>query len=93
VRVGLPASERIGPVAQWLEPTAHNGLVGGSNPPGPTTQCDANRCFPGSLTNSLQFAAFPRIQMRDGGLCRRLRSRDARDLDQVVIVGAGRSGG
>jgi hypothetical protein len=37
VRVGLPASERIGPVAQWLEPTAHNGLVGGSNPPGPTT--------------------------------------------------------
>ena len=36
VRVGLPASERIGPVAQWLEPTAHNGLVGGSNPPGPT---------------------------------------------------------
>src|SRR5215467_10125224 len=36
VRVGLPASARIGPVAQWLEPTAHNGLVGGSNPPGPT---------------------------------------------------------
>ena len=25
-----------GPVAQRLEPTAHNGLVGGSNPPGPT---------------------------------------------------------
>jgi hypothetical protein len=39
VRVGLPASEGVGPVAQWLEPTAHNGLVGGSNPPGPTTQC------------------------------------------------------
>src|SRR6516164_3404337 len=37
VRVGLPASARIGPVAQWLEPTAHNGLVGGSNPPGPTS--------------------------------------------------------
>src|SRR5215831_9498810 len=36
MRVGLPAPERIGPVAQWLEPTAHNGLVGGSNPPGPT---------------------------------------------------------
>ena len=30
------ASEGAGPVAQWLEPTAHNGLVGGSNPPGPT---------------------------------------------------------
>src|SRR5262245_58728517 len=27
---------RLGPVAQWLEPTAHNGLVGGSSPPGPT---------------------------------------------------------
>src|SRR5579875_3901119 len=25
-----------GPVAQWSEPTAHNGLVGGSSPPGPT---------------------------------------------------------
>ena len=31
-----PAALRSGPVAQWLEPTAHNGLVGGSNPPGPT---------------------------------------------------------
>src|ERR1700752_4304763 len=30
-------SEDAGPVAQWLEPTAHNGLVGGSSPPGPTT--------------------------------------------------------
>src|SRR5262245_47158248 len=28
---------RAGPVAQWLEPTAHNGLVGGSSPPGPTS--------------------------------------------------------
>jgi hypothetical protein len=27
---------RHGPVAQWLEPAAHNGLVGGSSPPGPT---------------------------------------------------------
>jgi hypothetical protein len=26
-----------GPVAQRLEPTAHNGLVGGSSPPGPTS--------------------------------------------------------
>ncbi len=25
-----------GPVAQWLEPAAHNRLVGGSSPPGPT---------------------------------------------------------
>ncbi len=26
-----------GPVAQWLEPTAHNGLVVGSSPTGPTS--------------------------------------------------------
>ena len=25
-----------GPVAQWLEPAAHNGLVAGSSPAGPT---------------------------------------------------------
>src|SRR5262249_46737323 len=31
------APRRTGPVAQWLEPTAHNGLVGGSSPPGPTS--------------------------------------------------------
>ncbi len=28
---------RQGPVAQWLEPAAHNRLVGGSSPSGPTT--------------------------------------------------------
>ncbi len=27
----------VGPVAQWLEPAAHNGLVGGSSPSRPTT--------------------------------------------------------
>src|ERR1700730_4845190 len=32
-----PGKRRIGTVAQWLEPTAHNGLVGGSSPPGPTS--------------------------------------------------------
>ena len=26
----------FGPVAQWLEPAAHNGLVAGSSPAGPT---------------------------------------------------------
>jgi hypothetical protein len=31
-----PPASCLGPVAQWLEPTAHNGLVGGSSPPGPT---------------------------------------------------------
>jgi hypothetical protein len=46
--VGLPAPERIGPVAQWLEPTAHNGLVGGSNPPGPTNKINSLWTFPRS---------------------------------------------
>src|SRR5690349_13327954 len=27
----------VGPVAQWSEPAAHNGLVGGSSPSRPTT--------------------------------------------------------
>jgi hypothetical protein len=31
-------AEINGPVAQRLEPTAHNGLVGGSSPPGPTNE-------------------------------------------------------
>src|SRR5271154_3997520 len=37
----LPAASRqfpAGPVAQWLEPAAHNGLVAGSSPAGPTNQ-------------------------------------------------------
>jgi hypothetical protein len=32
-----PLRKSRGPVAQWLEPTAHNGLVAGSSPAGPTT--------------------------------------------------------
>jgi hypothetical protein len=35
-RVSRPATLR-GPVAQWLEPAAHNGLVPGSSPGRPTT--------------------------------------------------------
>jgi hypothetical protein len=35
-----------GPVAQWLEPAAHNGLVGGSSPPGPTTHSFELGIFP-----------------------------------------------
>lgn len=31
---------RVGPVAQWLEPAAHNRLVGGSSPSGPTITID-----------------------------------------------------
>jgi hypothetical protein len=35
----------VGPVAQWLEPAAHNGLVGGSSPPGPTIFKGLARAF------------------------------------------------
>src|ERR1700722_11055023 len=31
-----PFRHSRGPVAQWLEPAAHNGLVAGSSPAGPT---------------------------------------------------------
>src|ERR1700719_3027780 len=38
----LPAASKgplaAGPVAQWLEPAAHNGLVAGSSPAGPTNE-------------------------------------------------------
>jgi hypothetical protein len=33
-----PAATPAGPVAQWLEPAAHNGLVAGSSPAGPTIE-------------------------------------------------------
>ena len=32
-----------GPVAQWLEPAAHNGLVAGSSPAGPTSEASRIR--------------------------------------------------
>src|ERR1700722_15310220 len=56
---------RQGPVAQWLEPAAHNGLVGGSSPPGPTTH-SRKLCVSGpSLVNIRYFnglgAIFRRI--------------------------------
>ncbi|MEY9463511.1 hypothetical protein ABH973_003924 [Bradyrhizobium ottawaense] len=38
-RPRVPASRlAAGPVAQWLEPAAHNGLVAGSSPAGPTKE-------------------------------------------------------
>jgi hypothetical protein len=35
--VKLHYADEVGPVAQWLEPAAHNRLVVGSSPTGPTT--------------------------------------------------------
>src|SRR4051794_5117569 len=34
----VPRQRAAGPVAQWLEPAAHNGLVAGSSPAGPTNE-------------------------------------------------------
>ena len=34
----LARQSAAGPVAQWLEPAAHNGLVAGSSPAGPTSE-------------------------------------------------------
>ena len=36
-RIAVATASAWGPVAQWLELTAHNRLVPGSNPGGPTT--------------------------------------------------------
>src|SRR5215216_1772032 len=60
----LPAAPRgrsaAGPVAQWLEPAAHNGVVAGSSPAGPTTllvrQC--SQPFVGIRLNDI-FDYFP----------------------------------
>lgn len=40
--ITAPATRRQGPVAQWLEPAAHNRLVGGSSPSGPTISFKIN---------------------------------------------------
>jgi hypothetical protein len=53
-----------GPVAQRLEPTAHNGLVGGSNPPGPTTQFTVFGDFPRVVAKARTWRGF----VRPGGL-------------------------
>ena len=42
----LPPPRGIGgPVAQWLEPAAHNGLVAGSSPAGPTNKTGVSCTF------------------------------------------------
>lgn len=58
--VGLALSP-CGPVAKWLRPTAHNGLIAGSNPAGPTTH----------LSNSA-IPAVPAFCAGDSRLARRV---------------------
>src|SRR6201989_306239 len=49
-----------GPVAQWLEPAAHNGLVAGSSPAGPTTSAVRQRSQRRVLVRcSATFPSFP----------------------------------
>jgi hypothetical protein len=57
----LVRSAAGGPVAQWLEPTAHNGLVGGSSPPGPTIlrSLRATRDLLGAKSRSEHFTSPP----------------------------------
>jgi hypothetical protein len=42
----------IGPVAQWLEPAAHNGLVAGSSPARPTSHALDQTPFPESAIST-----------------------------------------
>src|SRR5262249_55871411 len=51
----------LGPVAQRLEPTAHNGLVGGSSPPGPTLFNDLSGAL--VFDRSRMFAFSSRISL------------------------------
>src|SRR5262245_22942030 len=68
-----------GPVAQWSELAAHNRLVGGSSPPGPTTQSCTNGDFPVQCES-------PRI---GGDLCTHFISAicrlDCRDRFEVFV--------
>ena len=66
-----------GPVAQWLEPAAHNGLVGGSSPPGPTTQSHVCGNFPAAGEKP-----------PDGGVLRERLVSITSDLDLEASLGA-----
>src|SRR5262245_10727226 len=68
-----PAS---GPVAQWLEPAAHNGLVGGSSPPGPTSLRSLRELRLGKPRRAVAQrakAAAPKPQGRRRACCRELK--------------------
>ena len=41
----IPRERPVGPVAQWLEPAAHNGLVAGSSPARPTSHSPVSAHF------------------------------------------------
>ena len=91
----MPGRSR-GPVVQWLEPAAHNGVVAGSNPAGPTTFL---RAF-GSLL--VPRAVFKDFGVVEGGLTvlrvtvTRESSAEIEPIGEVVIgdfAGTGGYGG
>jgi hypothetical protein len=47
-----PSRAHVGPVAQWLEPAAHNGLVAGSSPARPTSHALDQTPFPESAIST-----------------------------------------
>jgi hypothetical protein len=80
----LPAAPRgrsaAGPVAQWLEPAAHNGLVAGSSPAGPTTLMIRRRSRTSVVIRS--FSLF----YRDILLPKRSPAFAGRSLHPVVLL-------
>ena len=75
-----------GPVAQWLEPAAHNGLVAGSSPAGPTNEISDLSILifstppeipTGSGTISAQIAKSSQWHLRQAGRARRCACRFA----------------
>src|ERR1700738_5175617 len=69
-----------GPVAQWLEPAAHNGLVAGSSPAGPTNEISNLSILifstppeipTGSGTISAQITESSQWRLRQAGRARR----------------------
>ncbi len=86
-----------GPVAQRLEPTAHNGLVGGSNPPGPTNafkELGGGNAGMTSITSLPSSASSGRFRnsclIRSNVMLPALECAPGTVLPQSVFIGRGR---
>ena len=69
----------VGPVAQWLEPAAHNGLVAGSSPAGPTKRTAS----PGGRAERISHLLQP-----DPSIGLSLQLGPGRERDRMVVVAA-----
>src|SRR5262249_35429370 len=79
--VGLRSRGRsAGAVAQWLELAAHNRLVGGSSPPGPTTSF-GRCCFHFAFLPSR-----PYVMTRCGNICSRVVRQLVRSLEAEPLA-------